>query len=101
MNARISETLAVRMAWLRDVAKPARIAGKLARFLLAGFVLAHILLFLLVLAASLVLLHWNPPVTALMVWRGVTAHQKALPVRFVPLREIPRVARRMVDMLRS
>jgi monofunctional biosynthetic peptidoglycan transglycosylase len=99
MNARISETFAIRMAWLRDVAKPARIAGKLARFFLAGLVLAHILLFLIVLLASLVLLRWNPPVTALMMWRDVTAHQKSLPVRFVPLREIPRVARRMVIRL--
>ena len=99
MNARISETVALRMAWLRDVAKPARIAGKLVRVLLAGAVLAHAVLFLLVLAASLVLLHWNPKQTALMVYRGITIHQKALPVRFVPLRDIPRVARRMVIRL--
>ena len=99
MNARISETAALRMAWLRDVAKPARIAGKLVRVLLAGAVLAHIVLFLLVLVTSLVLLHWNPRETALMVYRGITVHQKPLPVRFVPLREIPRVARRMVIRL--
>jgi monofunctional glycosyltransferase len=99
MNARISETFALRMAWLRDVVKPSRIAGKLARFLVAGFILAHAVLFLIVLAASLVLLHLNPKVTALMVWRGVTAHQKAQPVRFVPLQHIPLVARRMVIRL--
>jgi monofunctional biosynthetic peptidoglycan transglycosylase len=99
MNARVSETVALRMAWLRDVVKPARIAGKLGRFLLAGLVISHAVLFLLVLLASLILLHLNPKVTALMVWRGVTAHQKAEPVRFVPLQRIPLVARRMVIKL--
>ncbi|HVP18880.1 MAG TPA: biosynthetic peptidoglycan transglycosylase [Spirochaetia bacterium] len=99
MNARISETLALRMAWLRDVVKPSRIAGKLARFLLAGVILFHAVLFVLVLAASLVLLHVNPSVTALMIWRSATAHQKAQPVRFVALQHIPLVARRMVIRL--
>ena len=99
MNARVSETVVLRMAWLRDVVKPARIAGKLGRFLLAGLVISHAVLFLLVLLASLILLHLNPKVTALMVWRGVTAHQKAEPVRFVPLQHIPLVARRMVIKL--
>ena len=36
----------------------------------------HAALFLFVLLASLALLRWNPPVTALMVYRGVTVHQK-------------------------
>lgn len=99
MNARISETVRLRMAWLKEAVKPSRIAGKLARFFLAGLILAHALLFLLVLAASLMLLHFNPRVTALMVWRDVTSHQKAQPVRFVPLQHIPVVARRMVIRL--
>jgi monofunctional glycosyltransferase len=59
----------------------------------------HAVLILLVLAASLVLLRWNPPVTALMLYRGITVHQKARPIRFVPLRQIPRVARSMVIRL--
>jgi monofunctional biosynthetic peptidoglycan transglycosylase len=99
MNARVSETVALRMAWLRDVVKPSRIAGKLMRFFLAGFVAVHIVLFFLVLVASLILLHLNPDITALMVWRDITAHQKAEPVRFVPLHRIPLVARRMVIRL--
>ena len=99
MNARITETFALRMALLRDVVKPSRIAGKLARFLVAGFVIAHVVLFFLVLLASMALLRLNPQVTALMVWRGVTAHQKAQQVHFVPLYHIPLVARRMVIRL--
>ncbi len=99
MNARVSETLALRMAWLRDVAKPARIAGKLTRFLLGGLLLAHAALFLIILVASLALLRWNPPVTALMIWRHATVHQTARPVHFVPLRQIPRVVRNMVVRL--
>jgi monofunctional biosynthetic peptidoglycan transglycosylase len=99
MNARISETVALRMAWLRDVMRPSRIAGKLMRFSLEGFLGAHIVLFILVLIASLALLHLNPRVTALMVWRDVTVHQRAERVRFVPLYRIPLVARRMVIRL--
>ncbi|HTP60289.1 MAG TPA: biosynthetic peptidoglycan transglycosylase, partial [Spirochaetia bacterium] len=99
MNARVSETVALRMAWLRDVVKPSRIAGKLVRFSLAGFVAAHVVLFVVVLIASLVLLHLNPSLTALMVWRDITAHQRAERVRFVPLHRIPLVARRMVIRL--
>jgi monofunctional glycosyltransferase len=99
MNARVSETVALRMAWLRDVVKPSRIAGKLMRFSLSGFVAAHIVLFFLVLVASVVLLHLNPRVTALMLWRDLTVHQKMERVRFVPLQRIPLVARRMVIRL--
>jgi len=99
MNARVSETVALRMAWLRDVVKPSRIAGKFVRLALAGFVAAHLVLFILVLIASLVLLHLNPSRTALMVWRDVTVHQRAERVRFVPLHRIPLVARRMVIRL--
>ena len=64
------------------------------------FVIAsHVALVFLVLVSSLVLLRWNPPGTALMVYRGVTVHQKVRPLRFVPLRQIPRVARSMVVRL--
>jgi monofunctional glycosyltransferase len=87
------------MAWLRDVAKPARIAGKLLRALLALVILGHAALVVLVFFASLGLLVMNPPFTALMVYRGITSHQKSQPIRFVPLRQIPRVARSMVIKL--
>jgi len=99
MRIRIPETASLGIAWLRDVAKPARIAFGLARALLGLAVLGHAALILIVLFASLVLLRWNPPVTALMAYRGLTAHQKAQPIRFVPLRQIPRVARTMVVRL--
>jgi monofunctional biosynthetic peptidoglycan transglycosylase len=59
----------------------------------------HVLLVVVFFLASLVLLKWNPSVTALIVYRGVTAHQAAKPIRFVPLRQIPRVARNMVIRL--
>jgi monofunctional biosynthetic peptidoglycan transglycosylase len=99
MHARISETAALWMAWLRDVAKPARIAGKLARVLIGLVVLGHAALIILILFASLALLKINPTVTALMVYRGITVHQKSRPIHFVPLRQIPRVARTMVIRL--
>jgi monofunctional biosynthetic peptidoglycan transglycosylase len=94
-----SGTAALRMAGLRDVAKPARIAGKLLRVLLALAIAGHALLILVVFISSLALLRWNPPVTALMLYRGITVHQKSQPIRFVPLRRIPRVVRTMVTRL--
>jgi monofunctional glycosyltransferase len=94
-----SGTAALRMAGLRDVAKPARIAGKLLRVLLALAIAGHALLILVVFISSLALLRWNPPVTALMMYRGITVHQKSQPIRFVPLRRIPRVVRTMVTRL--
>jgi monofunctional biosynthetic peptidoglycan transglycosylase len=99
MHTRFSETFALRMAWLRDVAKPARILGKLLRGFLGLFVLGHAALFLIVLVASLTLIRVNPPFTALMVYRRLTAHQTSQPIKFVPLRQIPRVARNMVIRL--
>jgi monofunctional biosynthetic peptidoglycan transglycosylase len=86
-------------AWLGDTARPVRIAARFLRSLAVLVIAAHAVLFVVVLLASLVLLHWNPPVTALMIWRGATVHQKPRPVRFVPLRQIPRVARTMVIRL--
>ncbi len=86
-------------AWLRDVARPTRLAARFFRALVIFAIAAHAALFFLVLVASLVLLRWNPPATALMIYRGVTAHEKTRPIRFVPLRQIPRVARRMVIRL--
>jgi monofunctional biosynthetic peptidoglycan transglycosylase len=99
MYARISETAALWMAWLRDVAKPVRIAGKLARVLIGLVIICHAVLIVVILFASLALLRINPSFTALMVYRGVTVHQKSRPIHFVPLRQIPRVARNMVVRL--
>jgi monofunctional biosynthetic peptidoglycan transglycosylase len=99
MHARISDTAALCTAWLLDVAQPARIAGKLARVLIAFAVAGHAALIIAILFASLVLLKTNPPVTALMVYRGITTHQKSRPIHFVPLRQIPRVLRTMVIRL--
>jgi len=87
------------MAWLREIAKPGRIAGKLARFLAAGIILCHAALIICVLFASIALSRWNPPVTALMAYRWATAHQKSRPLAFVPLRQIPRAARDMLVRL--
>jgi monofunctional biosynthetic peptidoglycan transglycosylase len=86
-------------AWLRDTAHPVRIAARFLRALAVFVVGLHAALIVLVFLGSLVLLKLNPPFTALMVWRGVTVHQKARPIRFVPLRQIPRVARSMVVRL--
>ena len=99
MLARISAHAALWMVWLRDVAKPARIAGKLARAFLSLVLLGHAALIIIILIASLALLIWNPRVTALMLYRGATAHQKTQSIRFVPLHQIPRVVRTMVIRL--
>jgi monofunctional glycosyltransferase len=84
---------------LRDVARPGRIAGRFVRGLAGLVVIGHGALLAVILLASLALLKCNPPFTALMVWRGVTAGQKVQPVRFVPLLKIPRVARLMAIRL--
>ena len=86
-------------AWLGDVARPARIVARFVRAAIVLVVACHAALFLFVFLASLLLLVWNPPVTALMIYRGVTVHQKSKPIRFVPLHQIPRVARTMVIRL--
>ncbi len=86
-------------AWLGDVARPARIAARFFRAVVIFVIAAHAALVFLVLLASLALLRWNPPVTALMIYRGVTVHQTSKPIRFVSLRQIPRVARTMVIRL--
>lgn len=86
-------------AWLGDAARPARIAARFFRAVVVLVIACHAALFLVVLLASLALLRWNPPVTALMLYRSVTVHQTSKPIRFVPLRQIPRVARNMVIRL--
>ena len=79
--------------------RPARAAGKLARFALVAFVLGHVLLCAVVLLSSLVLLKANPRHTALMLWRRVTAGVRSPAIRFTPLAAIPRPARDMVVRL--
>jgi len=86
-------------AWLRDAVSPARVAARLLRTLAVAAIGLHVLLVALVLLGSLLLLKVNPPFTALMVWRDVTAHQGHRPVRFVPLRRIPHPARSMIIRL--
>ncbi len=90
---------ALRLAGLREVTRPARVLGRLLRALFLLVAAGHAMLIVFVFLASLVLLRWNPPVTALMVYRGVTVHQKTQPIRFVPLRQIPRVERTMIVRL--
>jgi monofunctional biosynthetic peptidoglycan transglycosylase len=79
--------------------RPARAAGKLARFALQAFILGHVILLAVVLLSSLVLLKANPRHTALMLWRQVTAGVHAPAIRFTPLVQIPRPARDMVVRL--
>jgi monofunctional biosynthetic peptidoglycan transglycosylase len=86
-------------AWLRRDVHPARIAARFIRSLVVLVLCCHAALFLLILAASLALLRGNPHVTALMIYRSMTVHQKPQPIRFVPLRQIPRAARTMVIRL--
>ncbi len=94
-----SFSLATSWRTLREVARPARVAGRFLRGLAGLVIIGHAVLFLVILLASLLLLRWNPPVTALMVYRAVTGGHHAQPVRFVPLRQIPRVARLMTIRL--
>jgi monofunctional biosynthetic peptidoglycan transglycosylase len=78
---------------------PARILVRFLRALALLVVGAHAALICVVLLGSLVLLKWNPPFTALIAWRQVTAHQAPRPLRFVPLGRIPRVERSMIIRL--
>ncbi len=86
-------------AWIGERVRPARAAGKLARFALHAFILGHVILLAVVLLSSLVLLKTNPRHTALMLWRRVTAGVHSPAIRFTPLRDIPRPARDMVVRL--
>jgi monofunctional biosynthetic peptidoglycan transglycosylase len=78
---------------------PLRILGRFLRSLLILVVAGHAALFVFVLLASAVLSAANPPFTALMAWRKLTAGQQIGATRFVPLRQIPRPARDMVVRL--
>jgi monofunctional glycosyltransferase len=84
---------------VKEVARPRRVFGRFARGLAGLFIIGNAVLLVCILFASLVLLKWNPPVTALMVYRALTVGQKSQPIRFVPLRQIPRVARLMTIRL--
>jgi len=94
-----ARTLRRAAAWMGEHARPQRVAGKLARIALYGFLLAHAALLVVVLLSSLVLLKVNPRYTALMAWRRATAGVRSTAIRFTPLREIPRPARDMVVRL--
>jgi monofunctional glycosyltransferase len=78
---------------------PARILGRAARALAALVVLGHAALAVFVLLASAVLSRANPPFTALMAWRRLTAGQ-AIEARLpVPLSRMPRALPDMVVRL--
>jgi monofunctional biosynthetic peptidoglycan transglycosylase len=96
---RLVDHLGSAAAWVGERVRPARAAGKLARFVLFGFLLGHVLLLAVVLLSSAVLLKVNPRHTALMLWRRVTANVHAQPIRFSPLAQIPRTTRDMVVRL--
>jgi monofunctional biosynthetic peptidoglycan transglycosylase len=96
---RFTDHLRNAAAWIGDRVRPARAAGKLARFALGAFILGHVLLLVVVLLSSLVLLKANPRHTALMLWRRVTADVRSPAIRFTPLAQIPRPARDMVVRL--
>ncbi len=96
---RLTDRLRSGAAWIGERVRPARAAGKLARFALHAFILGHVILIAVVLLSSLVLLKVNPRHTALMLWRRVTAGVHAPAIRFTPLRDIPRPARDMVVRL--
>jgi monofunctional biosynthetic peptidoglycan transglycosylase len=74
-------------------------AARLGRFLLGALIAGHSALFLFILFAGAALSRMNPPVTSLMLYRGMTAHQKAAPLIIVPLDKIPRAARDMAVRL--
>ncbi len=96
MLVRHSGSIAPETAWPKGVVTPARVLGKAVRVFLVLALIGHILLLLVVLLASVALRSRNPSSTALMAYRKVTQHEAIRPVRFVPLRQIPRAARGMV-----
>ena len=71
-------------------AHPLQSLARLVKATAAVFVAFHLCLFLLTSAAALLLIRWNPPVTSLMAYRAATTHIQARPLRFVPLRQVPR-----------
>ena len=106
MLPRIFDTMPHRHAPLGQLWRAARgggalrrSLGRLARVLAACFLLGHVALAVFVLLASSLLARWNPPVTALMVYRRLTVGEKTAETRFVPLRQIPRSARDMIVRL--
>ncbi len=72
-----------------------QVVSRLGRFFLKAFVFVHAALFAATLAACLLLSRWNPPVTSLMIYRNLTVQQKPRPLKFVPLRQLPRSTRLM------
>jgi membrane peptidoglycan carboxypeptidase len=74
---------------------PLKALARLARVVLGAAAAFHAALFVIMLVSCTVLARCNPPVTSLMAYRAATAHEQALPVRFVPLRAIPRSVQNM------
>jgi monofunctional biosynthetic peptidoglycan transglycosylase len=98
-SRRVPDRFSTAAAWIVERIRPARAAGKLARFALFGFLLGHVLLLVVVLLSSVVLLKATPRHTALMLWRRATAGVHAPAIRFTPLAQIPRPTRDMVVRL--
>ena len=99
MTVPLSQTIARGLAWVGDAARPGRVLAKALRSLFWLAVLGHAVLLVTVLGASVALLHGNPRVTALMVYRRLTTHTVVRPVHYVPLRQVPPALRSMVVRL--
>jgi monofunctional biosynthetic peptidoglycan transglycosylase len=75
---------------IRPYFHPVQALARLARLLLWATAVFHACLFFLTLAACVALARWNPPATSLMAYRSLTSSGRIQPLRFVPLRQIPR-----------
>jgi monofunctional biosynthetic peptidoglycan transglycosylase len=75
---------------IRPYIHPVQSLVRLARLFLWAAAVFHTCLFSLILAACIALARWNPPATSLMAYRGLTSRGQVQPLRFVPLRQIPR-----------
>ena len=78
------------LARIRPHIHPVQALGRLARIFLWAAAAFHACLFFLILAACAVLARWNPPATSLMAYRSLTSSGQVQPLRYVPLRQIPR-----------
>jgi monofunctional biosynthetic peptidoglycan transglycosylase len=83
---------AARLASLaRPYFKPGAAAARLARLFIRAVIACHAAFFIIMAFACLLLSRWNPPVTALMIYRGFTGGSLAKPLAFIPLRQIPKI----------
>jgi monofunctional biosynthetic peptidoglycan transglycosylase len=91
---------AARLASLaRPYFKPGAAAARLARLFIRAVIACHAAFFIIMAFACLLLSRWNPPVTALMIYRGFTGGSLAKPLAFIPLRQIPKETRQMLVRL--